>query len=81
MQNINMKRCKSKTEIDKQVFWICGISINLFFKEVMDRENRRRKRKTHVIETRKHDEKKRQQMNKCMSKKGHKEVTHACEKW
>ena len=45
----------------------------------MDRENKRRKRKTHVIETRKHDEK-RQQMNKCMSKKGHKEVTHACEK-
>ena len=46
----------------------------------MDRENKRRKRKTHVFETRKHDEKKRQQMNKCMSKKGHKEVTHACEK-
>ena len=46
----------------------------------MDRENKRRKRKTQVIETRKHDEKKRQQMNKCMSKKGHKEVTHACEK-
>ena len=32
MQNINMKRCTTKKEIDKQVFWICGSSINLFFK-------------------------------------------------
>ena len=32
----------------------------------MDRENKRRKRETHVLETRKHEEreKKRQQMNK-----------------
>ena len=48
----------NKKEMDKQFFWICGSSLNLFSKEVMDRENKRRKKKTHVIETRKHDEKK-----------------------
>ena len=75
-----MKRCTTKKEIDKQVFLNLWKFHKLVLKKVMDRENKRRKRKTHVIETRKHDEKKRQQMNKCMSKKGHKEVTHACEK-
>ena len=33
MQNINMKRCTTKKR-DRQTsfFWICGSSINLFFK-------------------------------------------------
>ena len=80
MQNINMKRCTTKKEIDKQVFLNLWKFHKLVFQKRLWTENKRRKRKTHVIETRKHDEKKRQQMNKCMSKKGHKEVTHACEK-
>ena len=52
------------------VFQICNSSINLSFREVVDREDKR-KRETHVSETKKIEEKKkRQQMNKCISK-GH----------
>ena len=40
------------------VFQICNSSINLSFREVMDREDKR-KRETHVLETFKNEEKKR----------------------
>ena len=50
-RQINMKKCPTKEEIDKQVFFqICNSSINLSFREVMDREDKR-KRETHVLET------------------------------
>ena len=41
------------------VFQICNCSTNLSLREVMDREDKRRKRETNVIETRKNEEKKR----------------------
>ena len=40
-------------------FQICNSSFNLSFREVIDRENKRRKRETNVLETRKHEERKR----------------------
>ena len=47
----------------------------------MDRENKRRKRETHVLETRKHEEREKETTDEQMyEQKGHIEVTHACER-
>ena len=65
MTNMHNKRGNRQTS----VFQICNSSINLSFREVMDREDKR-KRETHVLETiRNEEKKKRQQMNKCISKR------------
>ena len=40
-------------------FQICNSSINLSFREVVDREDKRRKRETNESETKKNEEKKR----------------------
>ena len=67
---INMKKCPTKREIDKQVFFqICNSSINLSSREVMDRRQKE-KGNTCVRNDKKRREKKkkkRQQMNKCIS--------------
>ena len=81
MQNINMKRCTSKKEIDKQVFLNLWKFHKLVFKRGYGQRKQKKERENTCVRNEKtRREKKRQQMNKCMSKKGHKEVTHACEK-
>ena len=57
-RQINMKQVPNKKgKGNRQTFFqICNSSINLSFRKVMDRENKRRKRETHVLETRKHEE-------------------------
>ena len=58
----NMQRQKNVKQVPnkkgKGNRQICNSSINFSFREVMDRENKRRKRETNVIGTRKHEEKK-----------------------
>ena len=61
-------------------FQICNSSINLSLREVMDREDTRRKRETNVIETRKNEEKKRDNRWTNLWAKGHTEVMHAWKK-
>ena len=57
---INMKKMHNKKgNRQTSVFQICNSSINLLLKEGMDRENKRRKRETNVLETRKNEERKR----------------------
>ena len=59
-RQINMKKSPTTREIDKHViFQICNSSINLSFREVMDREDKR-KRETHVLETIRNEEKKKE---------------------
>ena len=60
-RQINMKQVPNKKgKGNRQTFFqICNSSINLSFRKVMDRENKRRKRETHVLETRKNEEGKR----------------------
>ena len=60
------------------------VSNYVFWKEVIDRENTRKKRKTHVVETRKQEEKK-ETTDELMdeqrrTQRGRKEVMHACER-
>ena len=59
-RQINMKQVPNKKGKGNRqtIFHICNSSTNLSFREVMDREDKR-KRETNVKETRKHDEKKR----------------------
>ena len=49
-----MKKVPNK-KVNRQTcfFQICNSSFNLSFREVIDRENKRRKRETNVLETRK----------------------------
>ena len=46
-------------KVNRQTSFFCNCSTNLSLREVMDREDKRRKRETNVIETRKNEEKKR----------------------
>ena len=60
-RQINMKKVPNK-KVNRQrcfFFQICNSSFNLSFREVIDRENKRRKRETNVLETRKNEERKR----------------------
>ena len=68
MQNINMKRCTTKKEIDKQFFEFVEVPQTCFSKEVMDRKQKKEKENT-CDRNEKTRRKKRQQMNKCMSKR------------
>ena len=54
---------------------------NMFQKDFIDRENKRKKRKRNVIEMRKDEVQKRDNRWTNGWTKGHKEVTHACKKW
>ena len=80
-RQINMKKVPNK-KVNRQrcFFQICNSSFNLSFREVIDRENKRRKRETNVLETRKNEERKRNNRWTNVWAKGHKEGTHACKK-
>ena len=54
--------------------------LKLVFKRGYGQRKHKKEKENTCDRNEKTRRKKRQQMNKCMSKKGHKEVTHACEK-
>ena len=78
-RQINVKQVPNKKgKGNRQTFFqIRNSSINFSFREVMDRENKRRKRETNVLETVKNEERKRDNRWTNLWAKGHTEVTHA----
>ena len=57
-KQINLKKVPNNKGNRQTSFFFCNCSTNLSFREVIDREDKRRKRETNVLETRKNEEKK-----------------------